>query len=138
MTELLQKYSAGGVVVDGDKVLTIEWRSKDAIEFPKGTVEATESPEQTAIREIFEETGYKVKIIELIDSVHYEFERDMKHYQKTVDFFLMELVDDNEPTPQREDGEDFENLWLSIDDARKLLTHDDSKMILEKVANAIR
>lgn len=136
MPDVKQKHSAGGVIIRGKQVLTIKWRSKDVIEFPKGTVEPHEASEQTAVREVLEETGYDVRIVRPIDSIHYEFDRDMHHYKKRVDFFLMELVDDDEPIPKREAGEDFDNLWLNIDEADRLLTHDDSKNILKKVSSS--
>ena len=52
---------------------------------------------------------------------------------KTVHYFLMRLLDEDEkPEPDLQEGEVYENLWLSTDEARRRLTHDESKGLLEK------
>lgn len=135
----IQRFSAGGVIYKDGKVLTIKWLSKDSIEFPKGNVEPGEQHSEAATREVFEETGYQAKIIQSIGDITFEFDwDDGKRYRKTVNYFLMELVSDNEPTPKREENEDFENYWITVDEAEKLLTHDDSKEILHRAIEAIR
>ncbi len=50
--------SAGGVVVDGERVLVLLRPSRDEIRLPKGHVERGESARQTALREVIEESGY--------------------------------------------------------------------------------
>ena len=138
MKNAIQKYSAGGVICHNGKVLTIKWLSRDSIEFPKGTIEAGESSEQTAMREVLEETGYVAEIIQSLGSITFEFDwDDGKHYRKTVDYFLMNLVDESDPIPNRENGEDFENLWLDLRAASGLLTHDDSREILRRALELI-
>lgn len=141
MTKTIQKRSAGGIVYDGKgKFLAIKAVPYNETVFPKGTIEEGETPEQTAVREVFEETGYKAKIKTLLGEVSYEFdEDDGQHYRKTVYHFLLELVDPNaEPTPQREDDEDFENVWLTAEEAFKQLTHDDSKNMLKKAIEILK
>lgn len=139
MSETIQKYSAGGVVIAGDQVLTIKWLSKDSIEFPKGTIEAGETHERTAIREVGEETGYQTKIIDSLGDITFEFDwTDGLHYRKTVYYFLMELANNDEPVPNREDSEDFENNWLTFEQAAELLTHDDSKEVLSRAVALIQ
>lgn len=50
----------------------------------------------------------------------------------------MELLDKSvKPTPKREIGEDFVNLWLPTADALKLLTHQNSKDLLKKTLEII-
>ena len=139
MSETIQKYSAGGVIVNGDQVLTIKWLSKDSIEFPKGTIEHGETHEQTAIREVGEETGYQTKIIQSLGDTTFEYDwTNGYHYRKTVYYFLMELANNDEPVPNREDSEDFENNWLTFEQAAELLTHDDSKEVLSRAVAAIQ
>lgn len=136
MESKLHMSSAGGVVVDNGKVLTIKWLSRDSIEFPKGTINEGESAEDAARREVKEETGYDVKIIDELGDATFEFDwNDGNHYVKTVTFYLMALLNVNEPKPDLQQGEDFENNWLSIEEAFKQLTHNDSREILERAVN---
>ncbi len=134
----LYRSSAGGVIVKDGRVLTIQWRSKDSVEFPKGTIEPGETAPQTAVREVKEETGYDVEIIDDLGTITYEFDwTDGHHYVKTVTFYLMQLANDNPPQPNLQAGEDFENNWLSINEARIALTHDDSREILQRAMRSM-
>lgn len=134
MSETIEKRSAGGIVYSDGKILAIRAIPQDEVLFPKGTIEEGETPEQTAVREVLEETGYKTKIKAPLGSITYEFdEEDGKHYRKTVYHYLLELEDPTlEPTPNRMEDEDFENVWLTPEEAVEQLTHDDSKALLAK------
>jgi len=133
MEETIRKTSASGVVIKGNQVLTIKWLSQNTIEFPKGTLEDDETASETAIREVKEETGYDVEIIDDLGDVRYEFDwTDGKHYMKTVSFYLMRLANENNPVTNLQAGEDFENNWIDINKAKELLSHDDSKEILNR------
>ena len=139
MGKVIQKYAAGGVVYHKGKVLTIKHLVRNSVEFPKGHIENNETKEQTALREVFEETGYKAKIIKPLGDITFEYDwDDGKRYRKTVYYYLMDLADDNPPIPNREAGEDFENLWLIPTEAKQLLTHEDSKEILTRTVQAIK
>jgi hypothetical protein len=73
-----------------------------------------------------------------LGSLSYEFDENGKHYAKTVYYYLMELLDTTaRPTPEREEGEDFVNLWLSISKAFDMLTHQGSKDLLNKALQII-
>lgn len=128
---MVKKYSAGGVVIHKNQVLTISWTTHEYICFPKGGIDAGEASEEAAIREVFEETGYRTNIVAPIKSWTYRFTENGESYEKTVDYYLMELADSEPPTPHREPGEDFENLWLSVDEARKRLSLDDGRAALD-------
>lgn len=133
---IIHKKSAGGIVYSKGKVLTLSVTKYSEIVFPKGTIEPNETPEDAAVREVLEETGYHVKLKAPLGKVSYEFdEDDGKRYQKTVYHYLLELVDEDEvPKPNREEHENeegIENLWLSVNDAKELLTHEDSRQKLE-------
>lgn len=138
MNDMIRKFSAGGIVYSAGKVLTIKWLSKNWIEFPKGTIEKNETKENACTREVFEETGYKTNIVRSLGDVTFEFDwSDGKHYKKTVYSYLLELADNNEPTPNREGNEDYENIWMTIDQAEEQLTYDTDREFLQKAINAI-
>ena len=98
--------------------------------FPKGHMEKDETEEQTALREIFEETGLKGKFIkDFVERTTYNFIKDNKAINKSVVFFLFEAENRD---VKLADLEHKFHKWMCYEDASKLLTYDDSKKILEK------
>ena len=96
-------------------------RSRDAVTWtlPKGTPDPGESVEETALREVAEETGLEVRIVEPLPSIEYAFVQDGTRIHKTVHYFLME------PTGgdlSRHDHE-FERVrWVPFDEAASILS----------------
>lgn len=137
--ELIEKVSAGGLIIKDDQVLVLYVPSHDETVFPKGIVESDESFEETAIREILEETGYHVEVVDELGSNTYEFEEFGKRYRKTVHYFLMKLVDEKEiPQPNLQPGEEFEAVWLPINQALEKLTHQENKVILSRAVEKLK
>lgn len=56
---------------------------------PKGTPDPGETLEQTALREVREETGLEVEIVDKIGVIEYWFSRERVRYHKFVHYFLM-------------------------------------------------
>lgn len=130
--------SAGGIVMHEGKVLVITSQLRGSVDLPKGTIEPGESIEETALREVEEETGYRVTILKDLKSLTYDYEgRHGKHWRKTVSYFLMELADDNEPVKNLQEGEDFENRWLSPVEALQQLTYEDTQALLASVIDQL-
>ncbi|HTK44521.1 MAG TPA: NUDIX hydrolase [Patescibacteria group bacterium] len=89
--------SAGGVVVstEGDRpslVVGMRRRGRDGMTWtlPKGTPSRGETTEETALREVGEETGLQVRIVAPLPSIEYTFVQDGLRIHKTVHYFLME------------------------------------------------
>ena len=81
---------------------------------PKGTPHVPETTEETAVREVREETGLDVRIIRRFDSISYVFVQGRTRIHKTVHYFLMV------PTGgdlDRHDHEFEEVRWIGFDDA---------------------
>jgi 8-oxo-dGTP pyrophosphatase MutT (NUDIX family) len=96
-------------------------RSRDAVTWtlPKGTPNTGESVEETAVREVAEETGLAVRILEPLPSIEYEFVQDGTRIHKTVHYYLMEPVGGD---LSRHDAE-FERVrWVAFDEAAALLS----------------
>jgi 8-oxo-dGTP pyrophosphatase MutT (NUDIX family) len=118
--------SAGGIVVSTQRerpslVIGMRRRGRDSVTWtlPKGTPDPGESVEQTAVREVAEETGLAVRIVEPLPSIEYEFVQDGTRIHKTVHYFLMEPVGGD---LSRHDAE-FERVrWISFDEAAGLLS----------------
>jgi 8-oxo-dGTP pyrophosphatase MutT (NUDIX family) len=100
---------------------------------PKGHPEGDETIEQAAIREIAEETGLEVDILEHLGDIRYEFQTPEKTVVKTVHHFLMqqtggELTIENDP-----DQEAVDVRWFSLDELEKQLTHENERRLARKV-----
>jgi len=131
---IVKKHSAGGLLFNNGNVLLIHWDPpRSSYDFPKGTIEPNETPEQACVREVLEETGYDTKIVEFIGQTHYEYDwTDGTHHVKTVDYFLLKNTHLSESAPKREAHETFQNVWVDVDKAMDLLTRDVDKEILFK------
>ena len=98
--------------------------------FPKGHPEPGEMPQETALRELKEETGLKVKHLLPKEPLKefYIFKQEGKLVEKTVTYYLAEV--EGEVTLQREELEACR--WLSFGEAAKLATFPESKKLAEK------
>ncbi len=134
MNKIKNLYSSGGVLIKDGKVLLIHWDPpRSTYDFPKGGINWLESPENACIREVFEETGYKTKIIAYVGQNEYDYPwKDGSHHYKKVDYFLLELVDEKQYPTKREKFETFENAWIDTKVAMELITKDINKEILKK------
>ncbi len=132
MSKTKYLHSAGGLIIQNNEVLLIHWDApRSSYDFPKGTIERGESPEQACVREVLEETGFSTEIINYIGQTHYEYDWvNGKHYDKIVDYFLLTLTSKEPVLPRRELFETFDNVWLPIDEALEKLTRDIDKDIL--------
>lgn len=125
------------MVIHQNKVLAITWTDKNFICFPKGGLEHNESSQEAAIREVKEETGYNTEIIYALGSWTYRFEEEGSRYQKTVDYYLMKLIDNKTAHPNRGINENFTNIWLNAATAEEYLTYNDAKEAFSKVKKYI-
>jgi 8-oxo-dGTP pyrophosphatase MutT (NUDIX family) len=133
--------SAGGIVVrfrDGDPELVVgrRRRERDGITWslPKGTPHPGEVTEQTALREVTEETGLDVRIVRRFDSIGYTFVQGGTRIDKTVHYFLMQ------PTGGdlgRHDHEFDEVRWIRFDEAPMLLTFETERALVARAAEAV-
>ncbi len=127
-----REFSAGGVLVKEGKVLLVKDPS-DVWSFPKGIVEEGESPEDTAIREVYEEAGVRGKIISELGEVVYWYVREGERIRKSVLYYLMEYVE-GEPKPS---WEVKDAKFFPLEEARKLLKYKGDKEILRKAIDIL-
>jgi diadenosine hexaphosphate hydrolase (ATP-forming) len=108
---------AGCVVVNDKNEVLVVAKESNMWAFPKGHIEEGETPENAAVRETLEETGYEVEIVGRLEDMAYTYkwEHDQTKEPIRVAMFLSRPVKRSEVTPE----ENFQ--WLSIDKARKLL-----------------
>ena len=128
--ECLYERSCGAVVYriinDEVRYLLIKNRRSTHWGFPKGHVEKGETFEQTAIREVLEETGIHIKILpQFASKSEYTIQGRV---EKSVTIFLAKTKD-TQTTIQREEIEDY--IWLSFDRAMDTLRFINDRNILQ-------
>lgn len=130
---MVEATSCGGVVIHRGKILVLYKSFKDRHDgwvLPKGTVEQGESFENTAIREVKEESGVDAGIVSFVDSSRYTFSIPNDYVEKTVHWYLMRS-DSYYSKPQKE--EFFEDSgYYKFHEAYHLLKYPNEKLILEK------
>ncbi len=104
---------------------------------PKGTPNPGESVEQTALREVTEETGLDVEIEKKIDVIEYWFARAAidTRFHKFVHFYLMRPTGGH--TSLHDHEHDFVE-WLPLNEAKHMLTYHNEVRILEKAEDALQ
>ena len=137
--------SAGGVVFrngqNGPEVLLCGRNLPVLWALPKGGPDSGETREQTAIREVNEETGLEVKLEEFIDSIDYWFVRpcDGVRCHKTVFYYLMSVTGGD---ISRHDREFDEVRWFAPGEALKIMTYENEVKVVEKglpmASNSVR
>ena len=135
--------SAGGLVVDGvDKpreeqlaalIGRMDRRGRMLWSLPKGHIEQGETAEQTAAREVAEETGIQGDVLAALGSIDYWFVTDGLRVHKTVHHYLLrfsggELCD--------EDVEVAEVAWVPVAELPDRLAYADERR-LAKVAHEL-
>lgn len=131
--ECLYESSCGAVVFrveNGEKkYLLIRNKRSAHWGFPKGHIEPGETQEETAIREVLEETGLNIKILpQFSQKSEYTIQGKI---EKSVIIFLAETKE-KDYTIQQEEIEECD--WFNFEDALKTLNYDNDKRILMQVS----
>jgi DNA polymerase len=129
--------SAGCAVVDAEgRVLLIRRADERLWGLPKGTVEPGETLEETAVREVREETGLLVRILRPLTEVRYRFysPRDDANVEKRVAYFLAERVGGR---VKLEPGFD-DARWLTRSEALRRLHFENDRTVVRRAFEALR
>jgi 8-oxo-dGTP pyrophosphatase MutT (NUDIX family) len=132
-TELEVSY--GGVVVRDDDVIVIVPRGRRRIlGLPKGGPNAGESPEQTAAREVREETGVTVRVRDLLGQVDYSYRRSGRWIDKTVHFYLCEFEAGDTAD---HDHEVDDARWMPLREARRRLSYPGEREMIDRALSIL-
>ncbi|WP_034383656.1 NUDIX hydrolase [Deinococcus sp. YIM 77859] len=115
---------AGGVVFDGDgQVLLVRYRS-GAWAFPKGHLEPGETLEQTAVREVREETGIRATVVRPLFETRYTNDRGEA---RVIHWFVMQAAP-GAPTTLEDTFP--EGGFYPVDVAARMLTYPEDQQLL--------
>jgi bis(5'-nucleosidyl)-tetraphosphatase len=125
--------SAGGIVyrmTESGTEFAICGRDSDGVwGLPKGTPDPGESLEQTAVREVEEETGLEVRVVDKIGVIEYWFSREGIRYHKWVHYYLMEAIGGD---TSAHDAEYDRVEWFPVEVALKKLTFKNEVEVAQK------
>ncbi len=128
-----RKFSAGGVLFRNGEVLLIK-NPSGVWTFPKGNIEEGEKPEETAVREVLEETGVRGEVVDYIGEISYWYQFEGEKVFKRVKYFLMRYVE-GEPRPSWEVKDAG---FFPVKEARKLLKYRGDREIFQKALERLR
>lgn len=118
--------SCGAIVYNQNNEVLVVKHNAGHWDFPKGHMEKDETEQQTAIREVKEETNIDV---ELYDSYRYEIHYSPKeNVEKTVVFFLAKNLSSD---THKQDAEIANIGWFKYEEAMDMLTFEDAKKLLK-------
>lgn len=140
----VRETSAGGLVVSGidgphdDRCAAligrVDRRGRMMWSLPKGHIETGETAEQTAVREVAEETGIEGNVVAPLGKIDYWFVSEGKRIHKTVHHYLMrstggELSD--------ADYEVAEVAWVPLAELPQKLTYSDERRLARAATKVI-
>jgi 8-oxo-dGTP pyrophosphatase MutT (NUDIX family) len=133
-----REFSAGGVLVRTVRgrtmVAAIRPNGREQVwALPKGRIDGGETPAETAVREVREETGVEGRLVEKLGDVRYVYTWDGARIFKVVSFFLLRAA-------RGRIGEIDESMrievaearWLPLVEAPRLLTYDGEREMAAK------
>ena len=143
-----REFSAGGVLVRtirGRTMLAaIRPRGKERVwALPKGHIDEGESPAETAMREVREETGVEGRLVEKLGDIRYVYtanwdERKGERIFKVVSFFLLRAgrgrIGEIDEAMQIEVAE---ARWLPLDEAPRLLSYKGEQDMARQAASRL-
>jgi 8-oxo-dGTP pyrophosphatase MutT (NUDIX family) len=150
---MAREISAGGVVIrntpEGWQVAVIEPQKEGSVTpsgrkrsqkmllaLPKGLVDPGEKPDQTALREVREETGLTASLVTKLGDIKYAYVRswgDKQRVFKIVSFYLLQYQSGeiNDITPDMR-IEVKSALWIPLEDARRQLAYRGEKDMVRR------
>jgi 8-oxo-dGTP pyrophosphatase MutT (NUDIX family) len=136
--------SAGGLIVSAEnppRAALICHRNRGGGKdwcLPKGHVEPGETFEQTAIREIFEETGLHGELLEKLGEISYSFRVGSVRVRKTVHHYLLREFAGSMTATGDPTGEVLEVRWFALDEVVQTLAHENEKKMAQKALELLR
>ncbi|MCP2168949.1 NUDIX hydrolase [Goodfellowiella coeruleoviolacea] len=135
----VDEISAGGLVLDAEHAKAavigrLDRKGRLLWSLPKGHIEAGETAEQTAVREVAEETGIHSTVLSPLGSIDYWFVAEDRRVHKTVHHFLLEAYGGE---LSDEDVEVTEVAWVPLGELEKLLAYADERRLVRQAGELL-
>ncbi|MFC0265666.1 NUDIX hydrolase [Alloscardovia macacae] len=131
---VVREYSAGGLIFDDqDRVAIIARHSRSGhLEWclPKGHIEKGETPAQTAVREIHEETGILGEVVDSIATIDYWFTGDAQRIHKLVHHYALRMTGGYLTVEGDPDHEAEDATWVKFEDLTDVLSYPNERRIV--------
>jgi 8-oxo-dGTP pyrophosphatase MutT (NUDIX family) len=144
MPGVRREFSAGGVLV---RRLRGRWwlaairpggKPDGVWALPKGLIDAGEPPEQTAIREVAEETGASGRLVHKLGDVRYTYTWQGERVFKVVSFYLLRYRRGRLGEIRPEHAHEVADVrWLPLEDAPRLLAYGGEREMAERALAAL-
>lgn len=136
--QAVEETSAGGVIVDvkdgAARTAIIARRNRAGrVEWclPKGHSEGDETLEETAAREVAEETGIVGRVLTSLGTVDYWFSTADKRVHKVVHHYLLEATGGELSIDGDPDGEAIDVAWFPLTQVHEQLTFPNERRIVQ-------
>lgn len=134
-----EHFSAGGIVyrIVGGKIdVVLCGREQSRVwTLPKGTPKVGESIEQTALREVCEETGLEVTVEKVAGEIGYWFTKPEARVHKRVKFFLMSPKGGK----TQDHDHEFDRVdWFPAEEAIQVMTYPTERKLLREALQQVR
>jgi mutator protein MutT len=131
---VVREYSAGGLVFNDQNEIAIiaRYSRSGHLEWclPKGHIEKGETPEQTAVREIHEETGILGEVVNSIATIDYWFTGDEQRIHKLVHHYVLRRISGDLSVDEDPDHEAEEAVWVRFQDLQNTLSYPNERRIV--------
>lgn len=137
----VEETSAGGLVIDRGTEGTLaaligrrDRRGRLLWSLPKGHIEAGETTEAAAVREVEEETGIRGRLIGPLGTIDFWFVAEGRRVHKTVHHFLLEAAGGELSDA---DAEVAEVAWVPLDEVARRLAYADERRLVDRVPDLL-